>query len=469
VALFPNLFYAPFADHHVRFWEHVESVRPGVKPPAFIAVWARGGAKTTNAEAAVVRLGATARRRFCLYVRATQDKANESVQNIAAMLESRPMTEYHPDLANRKLTKYGHSRGWRVDTLRCASGYSVVGLGLDAAVRGVKIEEARPDVIVLDDVDEKLDSGDAVLKKLDTITTGILPAGSADAAVIGIQNLMHPGSIFSRLADGSADFLHERVVSGPHPAIQGLAYERAADGTYRIAAGIPTWAGQDLDTCQAQMNEWGLSAFLAEAQHEVDNVQGGIFSHLEYRRVAWDEVPALVRVTVWVDPAVSATDRSDSMGIQADGLAEDKTIYRLWSWEQVTTPVDALKRAILKAVELGALDVGVETDQGGDTWASVYREAVRDLKAEGLIGDDTRVPAFTAAKAGAGHGPKTHRASLMLADYERGKVVHVLGTHATLERALNRFPLLKPFDLVDAAYWSWQHLRRLARGWTRGT
>jgi hypothetical protein len=34
----------------------------------------------------------------------------------------------------------------------------------------------------------------------------------------------------------------------------------------------------------------------------------------------------------------------------------------------------------------------------------------------------------------------------------------VRGTHATLERALNRFPKTKPLDLVDVAYWSWQDL-----------
>src|SRR5690606_41752297 len=62
-------------------------------------------------------------------------------------------------------------------------------------------------------------------------------------------------------------------------------------------------------------------------------------------------VPALADISVWVAPAVSSTDRSDSHGIQADGLGEDGLLYRLWSWEQVTSPRDSLTRAILKAVE----------------------------------------------------------------------------------------------------------------------
>src|SRR5690606_20520907 len=130
-----------------------------------------------------------------------------------------------------------------------------------------------------------------------------------------------------------------------------------------------------------------------------------------------------------------------------------------YSWEQRTSPEDSLRRAFLKAVELRAEAVGVETDQGGDTWRSVAREAWRRLEESGAIRRDAPMPAFRSDKAGAGHGPKVHRASLMLADYEKGRIVHVIGTHDTLERSLRRFPKTKPFDLTDAAYWSWNDLR----------
>ena len=442
--LFPKLFSRPFADRHSDFWNHIDAIRPDIKPPAFFAIWSRGGGKTTNAEAAVVRLGAKEVRKFCLYVRGTQDKANESVQNIAAMLEGKVVERHYPQLASRKLGKYGNSKGWRVDTLRCANGFSVVALGLDAAVRGIKIEEFRPDVVILDDLDSSLDSPTAVNKKIDTLTKSILPAGSNDVAILGIQNLIHPGSIFSRINDGSAEFLYNRIVSGPYPAIEGLTYEQKPEGGYRITGGTATWEGQSLEVCEAQINEWGLTAFLQEAQHEVDDAPGGLFSHLEYRHCDWSEVPDLIRIAVWVDPAVTSTDQSDSMGIQADGLAADETIYRLWSWESITSPEDALRRATLKALELHALSVGVETDQGGDTWQSVYKRACEDLVKDTdypHITPQTPLPTFQSAKAGAGHGPKAHRASLMLADYERGKIVHVRGTHRVLEKALFGFPL----------------------------
>ena len=384
-------------------------------------------------------------------MRETQELADKSDANIAVLLESSSVAEFYPDLGSPQKGKYGNTRGWRRERMRTASGFTVDAIGFDTAYRGSKVEEQRPSLIVLDDLDNKLDSLTHTARKITTLTTSLLPAGSSDVAVVGIQNLIIPDGIFSRLTDGRADFLLNRIVSGPHPAVRNLTYEQR-NGRFYITGGEAAWPGQDLAICQQQIDDWGLSAFLHEAQHEVEVADGGMFSHLEYPRCSWDALPDLVRSVVWVDPAVTSKDESDSQGIQADGIGPDGTIYRLYSWEGITSPQEALQRALRKAVELKAEAVGVETDQGGDTWISVYHEAAQAL---GLANP----PAFRASKAGAGHGPKAHRASQMLADYEHGRIVHVLGTHVTLEKALRRFPKVKPFDLVDAAFWSWHDLR----------
>lgn len=474
--LFPGHVAAGFSGRHTALWDWVWDLRAGVRPRPFVAVWPRGGGKSTSAELAVVAMAARRVRRYGLYVCETQDQADDHIQNVAGLLESRQVELYYPRMAERAVGKYGNSRGWRRNRLRTASGFTIDAIGLDSAARGAKLDEHRPGFMVLDDLDSELDSATTAEKKILVLTRKLLPAGAGDLAVLAVQNLVHGNSIFSRLAGSEADFLLDRIVSGPHPAVEGLVTELRGE-QYVIVAGTATWAGQDLAHCQKSINTGGLTSFLSECQHEVDVVAGGMFDHLEFRHCTWDQVPDFVRVAVWVDPAVTTTDESDSMGIQADGLAADGTIYRLWSWEQRTTPEDALGRAIRKAIELRARSVGVETDQGGDTWRSVYREAARAIRAEMLAqargeveaaGQDwdeddesrIRLPAFKSAKAGAGHGSKAHRAGQMLADYERGRIVHVAGTHQVLEKALVRFPKIKPFDLVDAAYWSWHDLRQ---------
>lgn len=457
-AAFPARVSGGFAPYHAEFWDWVWAIRAGARPAPFVAVWPRGFGKSTNAELAVVALACRGARSYALYVCATQDQADDHVGNVAALLESEVVALAYPAAGERSVGKHGNPKGWRRNRLRTASGFTLDAIGLDTAARGAKLDDDRPDLLVFDDLDEELDGPLATDRKLTALTRKLIPAGSAEAAVLAVQNLVLPDGIFARLADGRADFLADRVVSGPHPAVRGLVTARGPDGTARIVGGEPTWDARGIAVCQALMDAEGETAFRAERQHEVEPPAGGMFDALAFRRCRPDEVPDLVRVVVWVDPAVTDTDQSDAHGIQADGLGADGALYRLRSWEGRTSPEDSLRRAIRWAVELGAECVGVETDQGGDAWRPVYREAARALVAEGVVAASD-VPPFRDAKAGAGHGPKAHRAAQMLADYERGGVVHVLGTHEILERALRRFPKTKPFDLVDAAYWAWRDLR----------
>lgn len=431
-------------------------MRAGERSRPFVGIWPRGFGKSTSVELACAAVAAHETRRYALYICESQDQADDHIANVGGMLESRRFSEAYPGAGERRLNKYGSSRGWRRNRLRTASGFTLDAIGLDVAARGVKLDEARPDLLIFDDLDGKLDTAATTEKKLATLTHTLLPAASDAPAVLAIQNLVIPDGIFSRLADGRADFLADRIVSGPHPAIRNLTVEQR-DGRTVVTGGEPTWPAMGLDVAQAQIDEMGITAYRAEKQHDVEAPAGGMFDHLVWRHCTWDQLPDLVRTTVWVDPAVTDTDQSDSHGIQGDGIDANGTIYRLYSWEARTSPRDSLQRAILKAVEIGADHVGVETDQGGDTWRDTYEAAVKELKDAGKI--PGRVPAFRQAKAGAGHGPKTERASKMLADYERGQIVHVVGTHETLERALRRFPKTKPLDLTDAAYWSWRDLR----------
>ena len=459
---FPNYITADFAQHHIELWEWIDAIKRGERPRPFVAIWPRGGAKSTSAELGVVRVGERKVRRYIWYVSSTQEKADKHVASIGDMLESSG--------AQRALNKYGSSKGWRRERLRTANGLTVDGLGLDVGARGAKMEEQRPDMIILDDVDEDQESTHITLKKINIITKSILPAGSNDCAVLFIQNLIHAESIASRLVDDRADFLIDRIVSGPFPAIANLTYEFKYDKDlgrkrYFITGGEFVWSGQNLEICQKQINDWGLSAFLQEAQHEVDKT-GGLWDHIEFQHFTYDERPEYVRTTVWVDPAVTSTDQSDSMGISAGGIQESGMIDGLFWWEAITSPEDALRRAIRKAVEIKSMTVGVETDQGGDTWQSVYYlalEAVKKETKEQLADEEYNKiswPSFRQAKAGAGFGSKAERNSKMLSDYERGRVRHMTGTHQVIERSLRRFPN-KPLDVADSQFWMWNDLRNL--------
>lgn len=280
-AMFPRYVRGGFSGRHEDFWGWAWGIEATDSPRPFVAIWPRGGGKSTSAELAATALGVRGRRRYVLYVRETQDMADKSVANIAGLLESGSVERHYPAHAEKLVGKFGNSKGWRREQLRTAGGLTVDALGLDTAARGVKVDDQRPDLIILDDIDSKHDSPATTAKKIATITTSILPAGSTNVAVLAIQNLIIPDGVFTRMVDGRADYLATRIVSGPHPAIQGLEWEYVQDeetATRRavITKGEPTWAGQDLTACQDLVDLIGLDAFCKESQHDVIGKREGL-------------------------------------------------------------------------------------------------------------------------------------------------------------------------------------------------
>jgi hypothetical protein len=139
-ALFGPYVRAGFAQRHIEFWSWVWAIELGLRPPPFIGIWGRGGGKSTSAELATVSVGARGVRAYVLYICETQPQADEHVSNVASMLESGQVERYYPDLAQRRVGKYGSSKGWRREQLRTGSGFNVAGIGLDVARRGAKLD-----------------------------------------------------------------------------------------------------------------------------------------------------------------------------------------------------------------------------------------------------------------------------------------------------------------------------------------
>lgn len=458
----------PFAERHKTVLGWFWGLRPGLAPPALAACWPRGGAKSTTAQMGISAVAARRSRKYCIYLSEIQEKADDHVSTVGAMFESPNMAAYYPDVSNRLVTKHGTSKGWRRNRLRTASGFTIDALGLDSAARGAKIEEARPDLIVIDDVDDVDDSPGVIERKIQLLTRSILPAGSDDMAVLVIQNLIHGQGIMARLLGwediDKADWLADRITSGPFVGIENPKYEQRVDEhdgrrKWFITEGDPTWEGQDIPALNTLLNRIGLDSFDIEVQHNTRGGKKGMFGKIDFGKIEVDrhQVPTIIRWECWIDPAVSSKDSSDSQAIQIDGLGSDGRVYRFYSWEGIDSPVAIMQRAFIKCREYGCPTIGVETDQGGDTWESVYRDAWNDLVKSPDHSDfteDSAQPGFKSEKAGATGVSKIERVGQQVGPYESDQVRHVRGTHRTLVNALERFGVRKPFDLADAAAWS---------------
>lgn len=291
-----------------------------MSPETLVLAWNRGAAKSGTFQGWCCRWAYTLRRRFVLVVCETQEQASKFVGAVAETLEAGGIEPARNPL--------GASRGWRKDMIRTGDGFNLLGVGWDVATRGVRMGELRPDVILFDDVDGRLDTPATTEKKQTVLTQTFLAAGAPGLAVAFGQNVILRGGLMDQLVQGEADFLTNRRISLVR-AVEGLRIDYRDAGELgrvpHIAAGEPTWPSRlsvaVLDGFLAAMGE---RAFRREFQHEV-GTDGEFFrvSRLEYVDVA----PAGLRAARRWDMAATAGAGDHTAGVRIDGPDRDGIYY----------------------------------------------------------------------------------------------------------------------------------------------
>lgn len=431
--IFPGTFHQPFAPYHEALWEWAWRIRLGERVEPFVGIWPRGWAKSTNGEGVVTALGAEGHRKYAVYVRETQDQADNSVSNIAAMLESPNFSKYYPEHADRSVGKYGNSKGWRRNRLMTAGGFTVDALGLDSAMRGARIDEQRPDLVILDDVDSKFDTPRTTKKKERQITHSIVPMGSPDVVFLVLQNLIIPDGVVSRLADGRADYLSDRQVSGPFPAIYDAEFEteRQEDGSIRvqITAGEPSWPAMDIEKCELLIKNEGLRAFEEERQHNVHEREGALWTKDLIDSTRVHELPSLiVEAGVGVDPSGGVGE----VGAIVAGKGPNGHAY-VWADRSKKGEAGPLAwgREVVEAYHRWKLDkVIAEPNFGGALVSSNIQVAARDIASE-RPGLPKKIPVRMVASSRG----KALRAAPVASEWEAGNV-HIVGHLPILEREM---------------------------------
>ena len=458
-AMFGRYFWHPFSPPHVELWEWANAITEDSTPRPFVPIWPRLRGKSTNAETVVADAGVRKVRHYCMYVCGTQDQADKHVATIARMLESEGVAAYAPEIGHPKVSKNGN-RTWNRQVVSTRTGFTVEAIGLNKAVRGQKIDWARPDLIIFDDIDAKHDTEASVRKKEEIITDSILPAGSTNCAVLFAQNLIHADSIASRLAktpntDGAADYLMDRIVSGPFPAVEGLKYSPVTEGDitrWKITEGRSLWEGFTIPICEDELNRVGPLSYERESQHDVDgDSPNALLTAEDFERTRRTEAPDLARIAVAVDPPGGATQ----CGIICGGKALVGKEWHGFTLEDASTPAGASPEewalAVLQCVYRNKADViFVERNYGGDMVSSTIRQT-KWLDADGRILIDGRSVHIVEVNASRG---KTVRAEPVAVVFQQGRGHHV-GHFPALEKEWRQY---QPGDkespnLLDSEVW----------------
>ncbi|QFG35960.1 DNA-packaging protein [Paracoccus pantotrophus] len=198
----------------------------------------------------------------------------------------------------------------------------------------------------------------------------------------------------------------------------------------------------------------------------LEDVEGALWSAALLERCRVEACPALSRIVVAVDPAVTGGAASDECGIVVAGVVAEgpATEWRAYVLEDASVrggPLDWARAAIAAMQRHGAERLVAEVNQGGDLVESVIRQV------------DPLVP-FRALRAGRGKGL---RAEPVAALYEQGRVSHLRGL-GQLEEQMCRMTVAgydgrgSP-DRLDALVWAIHelviapaahHLRPAVRG-----
>lgn len=276
----PSTFSQPFAEFHIEFWDWYwrltrmrrDKVSLADERLTFLAGWPRGGGKSSNVEWACIAEGTMGLPGYVLYVSLTQASASAHVADIRKRLESSGISRYFPDLSEPKMGKHGNRYGWRDDFLLTKGGWAIRPIGLDVAVRGFRVEDLRPTMIVFDDIDDYGLSIANVESNLQTIARSILPSGTPSTLHLIAQNLIADHCAVNKIATGRSDILTDHVPS-IHKAFEELEVEKIIDEvtgkpSYEITHAIPSWEGMDINAAKVNLNKSGLEAFYAEYQHD---------------------------------------------------------------------------------------------------------------------------------------------------------------------------------------------------------
>lgn len=364
--------------------------------------------------------------RFIAAFSNSRDQAEMHLANLRSELDGNDYlrTDF-PELCQAKLRPDGHRVATRQDMMHQANGFTFVARGIDAGVLGMREENLRPELIVLDDVEpgESDYSAYQADKRLTTLTDDILPL-NAFGRVVLVGTVTMPGSIVHQLV---------KSVHSPEESATWVVEEN-----FNVHYFPPIVTRDDGTERSCWPAKWSIE-YLRSIRHTRQ-----FKKNFENRPVSTDgaywKPDTFVyddlhtpRTVLFIDPAVTTRKSSDYTGLAVIGFnpTHKKCVVR----EAIAVKLsgEALRGRVLGLLEEYPEIVGIyiEGNQGQDLWLSV----LHDMPVKIVIRSSTESKEVRAAQA--------------LARYERRAVLHAK-TLSAAEEQMTAFPKVTNDDLVDA-------------------
>lgn len=136
-------------------------------------------------------------KKFVLIICQTQSQARQHMANIRSELESNKLLK--SDLGPFREESGGE---WAMSSLVFSNTGARISIGsLDQSIRGLRHHEHRPDLVILDDIEDlnSTKTFDSREKTFNWFTREIIPLGDVDTKVVIVSNLLHEDCLVMRL------------------------------------------------------------------------------------------------------------------------------------------------------------------------------------------------------------------------------------------------------------------------------
>lgn len=351
----------------------------------------------------------------------------------------------YPLLVQPKTRGRGQVEADRVSLYHARSGFVFAAAGADSRNLGLKVEDQRPDLLIIDDIEphEGAYGSSQVKKRLSTLLDAIFPL-NIRAHVIISGTVTMTGSI-----------VHQVVAWGRGERTEENAW--VGENRIRVRHTPAILVDDDGKRRSVWPAKWPLS-FLESIEHTrsyrknyANDPLGadGDYWQLEdiEKAQTLGRFPGITRIVVSVDPAVTSKAKSDYTGIAVIGWTPPPRERPKAPGRCTVLEVRQVKKSGAK-LRLDVIDtvarwnaglVLVEVNQGHDLWHVVF------------WGMPVNVKTMTQSEA------KEVRAAGVLDHYQRGRVGHApecaerSGTLTDFEGQLVAFPNAPHDDMVDAA------------------
>jgi phage terminase large subunit-like protein len=300
--------------------------------------------------------------------------------------------------------------------------------GIDASVLGLKVGVARPDLIVFDDIepDESSYSVYQAKKRLVTVTDTIMPM-NVRARIVFVGTVTMPGGITHQLVshklhpneDDPAWIVDESVIAHYYPAI--VTNEDGSEESLWPEKWPWHWMVSQRHTRSFAKNFMNLPITL----------DGDYWLEEDFR---YGNLETATRTIISIDPAVTTSKAADFTGVAVISYSPSARKCVIRECLALKLSGDKLRARVLALFESDDYVVSgvlIESNQGGDTWLSVFH----DMPCRVRFRVQTE--------------KKEIRATNLLDKYQRKNVLHARPLSALQEQML-AYPNVLHDDLIDA-------------------